>query len=116
MTAAERFSFLARKYGQAVTVHQDNSRTSEGKGFIQPFMTESKDYLWQQASKLGTYKGVRFRFYGEAGLASSQTDFVWISCLGQNYNVQEIQPIYLGEQLMYWWGVLTVKDKEDDCI
>lgn len=116
MTGAERFSALARKYGQPVTVHGAEGAVQEGYGFLQPFMTESKDYLWQQASKLGTYEGARFRFYGEAGLAEGQEDFNWLRCLGQDYQVQEIQPIYLGEEIMYWWGVLTVKDKEDDCL
>ncbi len=116
MTAAQRFSALARKYGQPVTVALTDGDTAKGYGFIQPFMTENKDYLWQRASELGTYDGVRFRFYGEAGLASAQEDFTWLSAMGQRYNVQEIQPIYLGENIVYWWGVLTVKDEEDDCI
>ena len=116
MTGAERFSALAREYGQAVTVHGAEGGCREGHGFLQLFMTESKDYLWQQASKLGTFEGARFRFYGEAGLGEAETDFGWLHCLGKDYQVQEIQPIYLGQEIMYWWGVLTGKDKEDDCL
>ncbi len=115
MTAAERFSALARKYGQSVTLSCPGGRTAVGYGFIQPFMTESKEYLWQQASKLGTYDGGRFRFYGEAGLADAQEEFLWLSSLGQRYDVQEVQPVRLGESILYWWGVLTVRDEEDDC-
>lgn len=116
MTGAERFSALARKYGQPVSVHGPDGTARAGYGFLQPYMTESKDYLWKQASKLGTYQGTRFRFYGEAGLAEDEGEFLWIGCLGQDYQVQEIQPIYLGEEMMYWWGVLTRKDKEDTCL
>ncbi|MCD8144274.1 MAG: hypothetical protein LUD79_02845 [Oscillospiraceae bacterium] len=116
MSAAERFSALARRYGQRVTLLDgDGTAVADGYGFVQPLMSESKEYQWQTASKLGTYDGARFRFLGEADLADSTGDFALLLCLGRRFLFQEVQPVYLQEQRVYWWGILTCADEEDDC-
>jgi hypothetical protein len=115
MRAAERFSALARRDGQPVVLHCTGGSTREGWGFLQPFLTESKDYLWQQSSPLGRYEGSRYRFYGEADLAEAQEEFDYLTAMGRNYEVREALPVYLGQSLMYWWAVLVPKDEEEEC-
>lgn len=113
MRGAGMFSALARRYGRPVQVESRAGAPSSGYGFLQPFLSESKDYLWQAASPLGSYDGARFRFLGEAGLGGSREDFCYLTCGGIRYRFQEVEPYYLEEELVYWWGILTYADKEE---
>lgn len=113
MTPGVRFAALARRYGQQVTVCSREGDSASGYGFLQPFLSEQKDYLWQAASRLGSFDGARFRFLGEAGLGESREDFHALTCRGVRYRFREVEPYYLGEELAYWWGVLTYADKEE---
>lgn len=116
MSAAGRFDALARRYGQPVTLLDANgNRTASGYGFVQPYLTESRDYLWRTPSKAGRFDGARFRFLGQAALGEETGDFDRLTCLGQTFRFQTAQPVRIGTRTAYWWGVLVPEDGEDDC-
>jgi hypothetical protein len=115
MKIAQQVREILAAQGQNLTLHFQDGTSRDGIGSLQPFLSQSRDDLWKQPSKLGSFDGARFRLYGSAEADWTPEQLSWVEVCGKGYTVQEVQPLYWGNDIAYWWAIVTPRDEEEDC-
>jgi hypothetical protein len=115
MNIAQQVERILAAQGQQMTLHFQDGGTGVGLGSLQPFLSQSRDDLWQQASKLGSFDGARFRLYGSVEADWAPEQLSWVEFGGNAYSIRSVQPLYWGAEKAYWWAIATPRDEEEDC-
>lgn len=103
------FAWVLRRYGKPAAVHR-GEEVQIGSAMVQPILDRDRQWL---PTPLGQQRQDRFLFLGSPELALDglgEEDYVeWD---GQRYDVTTAQRVLLGNQVLYWWAVLTVREEE----
>lgn len=102
----EAFGPIARRFGQRVTLHTQEGDV-EAKAFVQP-LRESGEGQWQEApTPIGPRSRERYRYLGEPGVSLEEVGVGGkVTWMGMELEVQACQPMYVGNVLTHWWGIL----------
>ena len=104
------FGAVLRRYGQPVERTNAAGETAAGRAFVQPLAERGSGALQVRPTPIGTRRGDRFLYLGEAGLPLTAGDYV--ECRGGRYRVSCAHPIQVGEDLSHWWGLLRPQAEE----
>ena len=100
---------LLERYGQTVTVRQGETEVT-AKALLQP-VTDRRDEQ-HLPGELGLRRGDWYRYFGQAHVpltAGPGRQVIWA---GQGFRVRSAHPVYVGEQLSHWEGLLTPEGSE----
>ena len=112
MTGA--WSRILEKYGQSVTVwSQGQEEGTPCRAFLQPVLEKGTDFFQRQPTPLGLVRQDRWICLGGPEIALDELGDGYIAWGERKFSVRAAQPIHLGEELAYWWALLTVRDPEE---
>lgn len=104
-----QFSRILARYGRPTAVHRGTD-VQVGQGIVQPLLDKTEQW---RPSPLGRRRQDRFLYLGEPGLALDglgKDGYVeWNTAA---YDVEAAHPVALGNETLYWWAVLTVREAE----
>ena len=97
--------------GQTVTLYQQGQEEGTAcRAFLQPVREKSADFFQRQPTPLGLVRQDRWICLGGPDMALDQLDGGYIAWGDHTFTVRSAQPVYLGDRLVYWWGLLAVRD------
>ncbi len=99
---------MFRRYGQPVRRTGRGGQSAEGWAFVRPITGRGEGDLQVRPTPLGTRRGDRFLYLGEADLPLAAGDRV--ECMGTCCRVQYAQPIRVGEEISHWWAILRPQE------
>ena len=103
---------ILSRYGQNITLYrQDGEEGTVCRAFLQPVMEQSADFFQQLPTPLGLVRRDRWICLGGPDMALDQLGDGYIAWGGETFTVRSAQPVYLGEELVYWWGLLAVREQ-----
>ena len=108
----ERWSRILSRYGQTVTLCRPGGEEISCKAFLQPAMERGADFFQQLPTPLGLVRQDRWICLGGPEMALDELGDGYLAWNGQTFAVRSAQPVYLGEELVYWWGLLAVREQE----
>jgi hypothetical protein len=97
----ERLTALLERYGQEVLLSRDGTATAV-RAFFQPVTDRGKAVPYA-ATSLGAVDDRQWRCLTRAELREGDA----VTWRGTVYQVQNAAPVYVGEELSHWWGMLT---------
>ena len=103
---------ILSRYGQNITLYrQDGEEGTVCRAFLQPVMEQSADFFQQLPTPLGLVRRDRWICLGGPDMALDQLGDGYIAWGGETFTVRSAQPVYLGDELVYWWGLLAVREQ-----
>ena len=106
-----RWERILSRYGQNITLHrQDGEEGTVCRAFLQPVMEKSADFFQRQPTPLGLVRQDRWICLGGPEMNLDQLGDGYIAWGDLTFTVRSAQPVYLGDKLVYWWGLLAVRD------
>ena len=102
---------ILSKYGQNITLYRQDGEGTACRAFLQPVMEQSADFFQQLPTPLGLVRRDRWICLGGPDMALDQLGDGYIAWGGETFTVRSAQPVYLGEELVYWWGLLAVREQ-----
>lgn len=107
-----RWQQILSRYGQNITLYrQDGEEGTVCRAFLQPVMEQSADFFQQLPTPLGLVRQDRWICLGGPDMALDQLEDGYIAWGGETFTVRSAQPVYLGDELVYWWGLLAVREQ-----
>ena len=107
----DRWRQILSRYGQNVTLHrQDGEEGTVCRAFLQPVLEKGTDFFQRQPTPLGLVRQDRWICLGGPETALDELGDGYIAWGDLTFTVRSAQPVYLGEKLVYWWGLLAVRD------
>lgn len=107
----DRWRQILSRYGQNVTLHrQDGEGGTVCRAFLQPVLEKGTDFFQRQPTPLGLVRQDRWICLGGPEIALDELGDGYIAWGDLTFTVRSAQPVYLGEKLVYWWGLLAVRD------
>lgn len=108
MTGA--WSDILSRYGQTVTLCRKGEKKTTCRAFLQPVMERGEDFFQRLPTPLGQVRQDRWICLGGPEMALDQLGDGYLAWGGETFTVRSAQPVYLGDELVYWWGLLAVRD------
>lgn len=106
-----RWRQILEKYGQTVTVYPaDGGAGTQYRAFLQPLLERSEDFYQRLPTPLGLARQDRWLCLGGPEMALDQLGQGYLAWGELTFTVRSAQPVYLGEELVYWWGLLALRD------
>lgn len=103
---------ILSRYGQNITLYrQDGEEGTVCRAFLQPVMEQNADFFQQLPTPLGLVRRDRWICLGGPEMALDQLGDGYIAWGGETFTVRSAQPVYLAEELVYWWGLLAVREQ-----
>lgn len=107
----ERWRQILEQYGQSVTLYpQGQEEGTVYRAFLQPVQEQNQNFFQQLPTPLGLVRQDRWICLGGPEMALNQLGDGYLEWNGQTFTVRSAQPVYLGDTLVYWWGLLAVRD------
>ena len=107
----DRWRQILSRYGQNITLHrQDGEEGTVCRAFLQPVLEKGADFFQRQPTPLGLVRQDRWICLGGPEIALDELGDGYIAWGDLTFTVRSAQPVYLGEKLVYWWGLLAVRD------
>lgn len=107
-----RFARILSRYGQTVTLYrQDGEEGTVCRAFLQPVRETGTDFFQRQPTPLGLVRQDRWICLGGPEMALDELGEGYIAWRDQTFTVRSAQPVYLGDELVYWWGLLAVRER-----
>lgn len=103
---------IVERYGQSVTLYPRGHR--EGVRhlvFLQPVQEQGQTFFQNLPTPLGPVRQDRWICMGGPELALDRLGDGYLEWNGQRFSVRSAQPVYIGDTLVYWWGLLAVRDE-----
>lgn len=108
-----RWEQILEKYGQTVTVYPaDGGAGAQYRAFLQPVREQGAEFFQRQPTPLGLARQDKWICLGGPDMALDELDGGYIAWGELTFTVRSAQPVYLGEELVYWWGLLAVRDRD----
>lgn len=112
MTGA--WSRILEKYGQSVTVwSQGQEEGTPCRAFLQPALERRGEGDQTLPTPLGLVRQDQWIYLGGPEVSLEGLGDGYIAWGERKFSVRAAQPIHLGEELAYWWALLTVRDPEE---
>lgn len=103
---------ILARYGQNITLYrQDGEEGTVCRAFLQPVMEQSADFFQQLPTPLGLVRRDRWICLGGPEMALDQLGDGYIAWGEETFTVRSAQPVYLRDELVYWWGLLAVREQ-----
>ncbi len=108
----DRWRQILSRYGQTVTLYpQGEEEGTACRAFLQPVREKEAKFFQRQPTPLGLARQDRWICLGGPEMALDRLGDGYIAWGDQTFTVRSAQPVYLGEELVYWWGLLAVRDQ-----
>lgn len=108
MTGA--WSDILSRYGQTVTLCRQGEKELPCRAFLQPVLERGEDLFQRLPTPLGQVRQDRWICLGGPEMALDRLGDGYLAWGGETFTVRSAQPVYLGDELVYWWGLLAVRD------
>lgn len=97
---------LMERYGQGVTLCYESGEQLSLRAFLQPILKKA-DNRWQvEASPLGMDNQDTYLYLGPADTSLEELGEGYLLWRDLPFEVTQVQPIYVGEQISHWWATL----------
>lgn len=107
-----RWQQILSRYGQNITLYrQDGEEGTVCRAFLQPVMEQGANFFQQLPTPLGLVRQDRWICLGGPDMALDRLGNGYIAWGGETFTVRSAQPVYLGDELVYWWGLLAVREQ-----
>lgn len=105
---------VLERYGRAVSLHYGAEPVGVSvRAFLQPVLDRRGDQWQQVPTPLGEARRDRFLYLGPPGVSLEGLEDGYLQCGAVRYEVMQAQPIYVGECISHWWGLLRPRDAEE---
>ena len=106
---------LLARYGQPVALYAAGGQElARGRAFLQPILERGEEGLQRLPTPLGKQRRDRFLCLADPALPMEEAGEGHIASMGTEYVFRALQPVYVGERRSHWWGVLQVRDREEE--
>ncbi len=107
-TVGRTVGWILDRCGDEIILIEGEHRC-EIRGVIQPITQNSDEKRLPTA--IGQMDEGRYLYLGlpQYPIAARQSEIVW---RGQTFGVQNAHPIYIGDEISHWWGILVRLGKE----
>ena len=106
-----RWERILSRYGQTVTLYrQGQEEGTVCRAILQPVREKRSDFFQRQPARLGLVRQERWICLGGPDMALDELGGGYIAWGEQTFTVRSAQPVYLGDELVYWWGLLAVRE------
>lgn len=82
------------------------------KALIQPVLDRREDWKQNLPTPIGIYRQDRFLYFGDAGEDISGLGKGCLLWNGGKFDVLESQAVFVGDEQVYWWAILTPGEDE----
>ena len=107
----DRWRQILSRYGQTVTLYrQGQEEGTVCRAFLQPVQEKRSDFFQRQPTPLGLVRQDRWICLGGPDMALDELGGGYIAWGDHTFTVRSAQPVYLGDELVYWWGLLAVRE------
>ena len=110
MTGA--WSWILGRYGQEVKVVQGGKETP-CMAFLQPALETGTDWFQKLPTPLGELRRDRWLYLGPAEVALTDLEDGYVMWAGFRFGLRAAQPVCVGGETVYWWGLLAPGDREE---
>ena len=108
----ERWSRILSRYGQTVTLYrQGQEEGTQCRAFLQPALEQGQEFFQSLPTPLGLVRQDRWICLGGPEMDLDTLGDGYIAWSGETFTVRSAQPVYLGDELVYWWGLLAVREQ-----
>ncbi len=101
---------IIESYGSAVTAIRGTAASSF-RAFLQPVTSKSWQNMERVFGPLGEIPRGQYLYLGPAAQDISQADH--LRCGGVDYLVRRAEPILVGDEALYLWGLCVRKGADD---
>lgn len=101
------------KYGQRVAVVRDGAETL-CRAFLQPALETREDWFQSLPTPLGAVRRDQWLYLGPPEVALDNLGDGYVAWNNTQFEVRAAQPVCLGEDTIYWWALLAVRDPEPE--
>ena len=106
------WSWILERYGQSVTVVQDGRQTA-CMAFLQPALETGTDWFQNLPTPLGETRRDRWLYLGPADVALTDFKDGYVAWAGFRFDLRAAQPVCVGDETVYWWGLLAPRAREE---
>ena len=106
------WSWILGHYGQEVTVVQNGAETP-CMAFLQPALETGTDWFQNLPTPLGEIRRDRWLYLGPADVALTDFEDGYVAWAGFRFDLRAAQPVCIGEETVYWWGLLAPRAREN---
>ena len=107
----EHWRQILERYGQSVTLYRpDQEEGIVCKAFLQPVQEQGQNFFQRLPTPLGLARQDRWICLGGPEMALNELGDGYLAWGEETFTVRSAQPVYVGDTLVYWWGLLAVRD------
>ena len=111
MTGA--WSRILEKYGQKVAVYKENAETGTVcRAFLQPALERRGEGYQTLPTPLGLVRQDQWIYLGSPAVPLDALGDGYVAWGEKKFSICAAQPVYLGDELAYWWGLLVIRDAD----
>lgn len=105
------FGILAAAYGQGVDLYRNGALLGSGRAILRPILDRDRQFV---PTDLGTDRREKVLCMAEAALPFGPEAGETVVRQGEDaYDVVNVRPVRVGEELVYWRAILTRRDGEE---
>ena len=105
---------ILERYGQRVAICRDDGTETLCRAFLQPVLERREDWFQRLPTPLGTARRDQWLYLGPPETALDGREDGYVAWNNVHFDVRAAQPVCLGEETVYWWALLAVRDPEPD--
>ena len=103
---------ILSRYGQEVTVCQGGKETA-CRAFLQPALETGTDRVQRLPTPLGEIRRDRWIYLGPPETPLTDLADGYVLWNGTRFDLRAAQPVCVGEETVYWWGLLAPGAREE---
>lgn len=110
MSCAGVFATLAAAYGQGVDLYRAGELLGSGRAILRPLLDRERQFV---PTDLGVDRQEKVLCMAESLLPFAPQGEEMVLRQGEDpYDVVNVRPVKIGEELVYWRAILTRRDGE----
>lgn len=100
---------MFNKFGRALKIIAENKPTVTTKAFIQPLRYKDKSLLGEKSMDVGFFDDRNYLYIGGSDIRLDLYPFdTIIKTDAETFVVKRAQAVYLGERILYVWGIIQL--------
>ena len=104
---------ILEKYGQRVAVVRGGEETV-CRAFLQPALERREDWYQHLPTPLGVARRDQWLYLGPPETALDGMEDGYVAWNSTQFEVWAAQKVCIGEEPVYWWALLAVRDPEPE--
>ena len=104
---------ILAQYGQSVTLRRGEEE-QDCRAFLQPVRERREDWYQELPTPLGTVRRDQWLYLGPPEVSLDGLGDGYVAWNNTQFEVRAAQPVCLGEDTIYWWALLAVRDPEPE--